>query len=370
MWRRRSYLLAAVITAGVLAMGSVGSMFWYGGPFGHAGVSCTGHNSVTAGMKAASLPELQRLAQYQRLCGRGSIAAASFFAPTPTSVDQAATYADGVAAKLKTFASAGVSPVVFLEPTAESGNLNLSLYARGAYDPFLATYYDRLHQSGISDRDMGTWVLLPEGNLPEWSSVNPEVYSSVVNRTAQTQKRYFPGSKTAIMLDSKTYPVAGLYENGTYVSWKPYVQHISKGLIDSVGLQGFPEPHWEDTQKYLRTDFLAEAATILGIKEVWFNTGTFSQEYDATTGRMYDMPSEQRAAELGSVVDLARGMQQKGFQVSVHIFAQNKLGEGEKTDWSYWHDQPGGSGTKVFEKLVQELHESKIPLWIFDASTA
>lgn len=319
-------------------------------------------------LKVSSNPQLTRVGQYESLNGVGSVAQASFFVPTPTTPEQASTYAASIAQILHDFAKAEMQPLVFVEPTNDKGKLNLQKYANGAYDVALQTYFAQLKANGVTDKDMGTWVILPEGNMPEWSSVDPTVYAKTVTKTAKIQKQYFPASRTAIMLDSETYPTATSYEGGTYVSLRPYVKDIPHGLIDSVGLQGFPESGVASPSQYLRIDLLTEMAHTLRVKDIWLNTGTFGTAYDSQHHSMTKVSAYERAAQLRDVATKAEDLHRQGFNVAVHLFAENKLRSSEKIDWSYWHGTPSTStDAPVFAHFAKQLEQGNVALWVFDS---
>jgi hypothetical protein len=339
---------------------------------------CDVFGAAHAGLATSSAPELRKLAQYEQLCGGSVAERSSFFVPTPATTAQAQTSAGQVAATLKAYAQAGVTPLVFMEPDDLNGaNLDLAQYAKGAYDDALATYFATLQANGITSAMMGMWVLVPEGNLPVWSTVDPAIYTAVVTKTAQAQKKYFPSSQSSIMLDSESYPIGGTWGDGHYVSLAPYVQNIPKGLLDSFGLQGFP---WAgpanqppstlyDPAVYLRTDFAAQAAQILGVHSIWFNTGTFGQMYANQAGQTIAVTPAQRQAMLSGVVQLAAKAKEQGFTVAIHLFAQNKANLSEGTDWSYWQNQPGGDATTaVFATFAHDAAAAGLPIWLYDTA--
>jgi hypothetical protein len=340
-------------------------------------IACTPLSAPTPGLANAQSPELRKLAQYQRACGAQSIDRISFFTSTPTTSSEAQADADAVAAELKEFAAFGVKPLVFMEPTNDNGNIDLNSYAAGAYDTALNAYYNDLQAAGVSSSMMGIWVYLPEGNLPVWSTDDPNTYASVVAKTIQLQKKYFPGSQASLLLDSESYPGNASWGNGSYISLLPYVRAIPAGLVDSFGLQGFPwapaanqsgEAALYDPHAYLRTDFAAAAAAALGIKQIWFNTGTFHQMYTTDKAQTVTDSTAQRLAMLQGVIAQAESLKKQGFQVAVHIFAQNKAGTPEAIDWSYWSAQPGDAAdTAVFTSFVHDSEGAGIPLWLFDA---
>jgi hypothetical protein len=338
-------------------------------------ISCNVFPAGHSGLSGSSAPELRKLAQYEQLCSGAVAARTSFFVPTPATTAQAQASARDVASTLKAYAQAGVAPLVFMEPDDLYGNnLDLAQYANGTYDSALNAYFAALQSNGVTPAMMGTWVFVPEGNLPGWSTVDPNIFAAVVTKTAQLQKQYFPGSQSSIMLDSESYPVGGTWGDGRYVSLVPYVQNIPRGLIDSFGLQGFP---WVgqggsnavyDPRTYLRVDFAMQAAQALGINNIWFNTGTFNQMYAHQSGTVTASPG-QRQTMLTATIQQAKQAKAQGFAVSIHIFAENKANVGEATDWSYWQSTPGdGPSTAVFTGFAHDAAASGIPIWLFDTA--
>ena len=152
------------------------------------------------------------------------------------------------------------------------------------------------------------------------------------------------------------------------------MQSIPKGLIDSFGLQGFP---WTapanqatntvyDPKIYLRIDFAAEAARALG--NIWFNTGTFNKMYTQNTAETVNLSPALRQNMLNGVLAQAESLQSQGFNVAIHLFAQDKSATSEATDWSYWKIQPGeDANTAVFTTFVHDITTAGIPLWLFDS---
>jgi len=331
----------------------------------------------TPGLANAISPELQKLAQYESVCNGTLAARVSFFVSTPTTTSEALSEADNVATTLKEFASFNVTPLVFIEPVDNNGNnLDLNAYSNGTYDSALDAYFAALKNNGVTDAMMGMWVVLPEGNLPVWSTTNPVIYATDVTKTIQFQKKYFPESQSAILLDSESYAPDASWGDGSYVSFLPYIQNIPKGLIDSFGLQGFP---WVapanqtsnavyDPKIYLRVDFAAEAARALGITNIWFNTGTFNQMYTQSADETVTLTPTLRQTKLNGVIAQANILQSQGFSVAIHLFAQDKSNTSEATDWSYWKVQPANdANTDVFKAFVYDATKAGIPLWLFDS---
>jgi hypothetical protein len=338
--------------------------------------SCSGFPAKTPGLANASNTELRKLAQYQQACNGQLAGRLSFFAPTPANTSQAADYANDMVASLRSFSQYGIAPLVFFEPDTATGDmLDLNQYRNGAYDAALDAYFAAIKSAGITDAMMGTWVMLPEGNIPVWTSVDPDTFAADVTKVAQFQKKYFPGSQTSIMLDSQTYPSAASWSGGAYLSLLPYVQSIPGGLIDSFGLQGFP---WAspanapggvtvyDPAAYLRVDLAAAAAHSLGISDIWLNTGTFSQMYASNASQTVTLQPTDRQAQLDGVIAEVASLQSQGFNVSVHLFAQDKSATSEGIDWSYWQTPGDSANTSVFTTFVHDLSARGAALWLFD----
>jgi len=339
--------------------------------------SCTGlFSPPVIGLATAIAPELRKLAQYEQLCNGNLVNRSSFFVPTPITVAAAASDASDAATKLIEYASFGIKPLVFMEPDTDNGtNIDLNLYQAGAYDSALDAYFADLKADGVTDAMMGMWVILPEGNMPIWTTDDPATYSADVVKTIQFQKKYFPSSLSAILLNSESYPSASSWSGGSYSSLLPYLQGIPTGLVDSFGLQGFP---WAppadqlgaadyDPSVYLPTNLASEAAKALGISSIWFNTGTFNQMYTQNSAETVTLQPLQRQGMLNGVLAQAKALQAQGFSVAIHLFAQNKSNTSEADDWSYWQTSPNdGPGTAVFTTFVHQAAEANIPLWLFD----
>jgi hypothetical protein len=339
-------------------------------------VTCTGGAAMHSGLSSTSSAQLRKLADYEKLCSSAPVSRLSFFVPTPGTTAEAKAYAADAAAQLKEFSRFGIQPLVFMEPNDDNGLLDLGQYANGKYDTALDSYYAQLKSAGVTDDMMGMWVFLPEGNLPEWSSVDPNIFAAVVTRTAQLQKKYFPASQVSLMLDSESYPSANSWSGGAYVSLVPYVQNIPHGLVDSFGLQGFPwaAPAGQsgsvfDPATYLRTDLAMQAANALGVSNLWVNTGSFHTMYARQAGRTVTLTPQQRQAMLSGVVSQLRAVQAAGFTTAVHLFAENKADVSEGTDWSYWQTTPGeDANSTVLSTFIHDARAAGSQFWLYDAA--
>lgn len=333
-------------------------------------------NLLHVNLSTSSVPQLKKLAEYEKVCNGGLASTVSFFAGTPTTSAEASEQASWVAEVLKEFSRKGITPLVFFEPASGNGILDLKAYKNGVYDGIINEYFASLRSRGVTDSMMGTWVPMPEGNIPVWGDVDPDDFSANVTKTVQIQKSYFPGSKAAVMLQSMTYPTNGSWANGSYKSLLPFVQSIPKGLINSFGLQGFAWPPTtpDDTAQldpsvFLRVDFAAEAAHSLGVNNIWLNTGTYNRSYVVSRSSPYTLTSEQRQVVLNGIVQQVGILNGQGFTTAVHLFAEDKSLTDEAIDWSYW---PAGlpdssAGTYVFKTFVHDLKSIGTELWLYDS---
>lgn len=328
------------------------------------------------GLSGSGNPVLVKLAEYESVCGGAFTDHSMFFAGMPTDLSQVADQASYVAGVLKQYASYDIKPMVVLEPQK---GMDLHAYATGAFDDSMQAYFAALKNLGVTDATIGQWVLFPEANIPEWGNTDPNDYAANVTRTAQMLKANFPAAKVLLMLDSKTYPSNDQdYLQGKYVSLAPYIQNIPKGLVDSFGLQGFPwaapaNTNWESSEDagvFLNHSIAEEAARILGRSNVWFNTGTYNVYYANSPEMRVVATAERRQSVMRSVTSQITAMKNKGFNVSVNIFAEDKSAVTEARDWSYWPagNPAGSSHTDIFKRFIADMNNNSISVGIYDSS--
>jgi hypothetical protein len=337
---------------------------------------CTVAAPLHTTLAGAQAPTLQKLAEYEKVCGSAIATGSSFFAPTPRNTAEAQEHAYDMAVRLREFSKFGITPVIFLEPTYPGGILDFNAYKAGAFDEGLDAYFAAIKAHGISDGAMGRWVLFPEGNIPVWNNIDPATYAANVTKTAHYIKKHFPAAHVSLLLDSMTYPTGGSWSGGQYKTLAPYIQSIPKGLISSFGLQGFPwmppanegGPALSDPSVYLRTDIAAEAARILGVQDVWLNTGSMSVAHARSAATKVSLSPATRQTMLDGSLKQATKLKSQGFKTSIHLFAEDKSQVAEGINWSYWPTgQPGiGDHAAVFKTFVHDARTASIELWIFD----
>lgn len=323
-------------------------------------------------------PQLRKLAEYEQVCEAAFADEQMLFSATPTTPEEALRVGNAMATSLKEFDAYSVHPLVILEPVAPDGRvLSMAEAAKGTYDEPMRAYYKALQNRGVTDAMMGTWVPFPEANTPVWVQTDPSDFAAAVTRMVRVQKEAFAASKASILLASQSYPSDDAqWVRGGFASLKPYIKNIPDGLIDSFGYQGFP---WvppankvgyplTDATQFLRTDYAAEAAEDLGVRSIWFNTGTFDRAHTATSASQVAMDAAERKRILLGALDQARILRQNGFEVAINIFAEDKSAMGEAIDWSYW---PAGQAASselrpVFQSFVERASGSNIGVGVYD----
>lgn len=373
-----SFLTIYITTAALLNRSLLPKFDFTAKPTYIASQTC-GMGQKIAHLDQAANANLRKLAEYQQVCGSNPAARSMIFTGMPNSDPAAVQSATAMAKTLKEFAYYGVKPLVVMEPTTDWGSIDFQEFKSGFYDKWLNTYFMTLKQQGVTDGQMGMWVPFPEANLPYWNHQNskPADFAINVTKTVSIQKHYFPKSQASIMLNSATYENDDFdWTRGEYRSLTPYVKDIPKGLIDSFGYQGLP---WAppanqpgagvlDANEYLNAQLAKEAADQLGVKSIWFNTGTFGRKYTLDADKAITISPERRKDILTAVEVQAKKLRDQGYTVAVNLFAEDKSAAKEATDWSYWptNGAKNSPASLVFADFATDLHREQIELWVFD----
>jgi len=320
---------------------------------------------------------LQKLAVYQQACRSFVTDTVMVFFSIPTTAEQGIDYAEEDAKVLKAFAKAGIRPLVIAEPAMKDGTMiDYQLLANGTYDSAFDAYFNELKQQGLTTKQLGIWNPFPEINLPYWKNNLPEYFAPAVNHYLTVARNHFAKVQTSLLLNSATYETTDFnWENGDYNSLLPYVKGVKPGLITYAGLQGFPwvarqggEGRIFNAAEFLNPSLLTEMAESLGTKKVWFNTGTFSSKYTLDADKIRHISSSQRKEILLTIKEQAFLLKEKGYNVSVNIFAEDKSEQTEETDWSYWPGQQpfASADTLLLTDFIRDLNSEKVAFWLFD----
>lgn len=320
---------------------------------------------------------LKKLATYQQACRSFVTDTFMVFLSMAGTETDARQYATQDAKMFKTFAAMKVRPLVILEPTDHDGNnLNFEQFASGQFNPVIEAYFTQLKQEGVTDSELGIITPFPEANLPYWNNNQVQFFSPAVNNYLTIARKYFPQVATSILLNSATYEVDDFnWENGDYNSLIPYIKNIKPGLVTYAGVQGFPwisRPGGSgiifNASEFLNAPLLDEMAVHLQVKKVWFNTGTFSRKYTLNPEGTRMVSSQQRKEILMTIQQEAQELKDKGYEVAINIFAEDKSETSEETDWSYWkgNDPLSSPDTTILTSFIKDLHNRQIGVWLFD----
>jgi hypothetical protein len=313
------------------------------------------------------------LEKYQDLCDSLATNQIMFFVDMPTSSEGATTKAKKLVTKLKEFDKYKISPIVIAEPVDGDSKISFKEFSLGKYNDVLDLYFKTIKDEGITDNQIGMWVPFPEYNVPYWNfdGTLPVDFGTNINNYITPLKKYFK-AKTGILLNSQTYyPEDSNWEYGSYDSFIPYLKGIKKGLVDSFGVQGLPwvspantkRAEQFDPKEYISTDLILEGAKFLKVKEVWINTGTFSEKYTNDITKKTSVSINSRKTMLNSVLLEAEKMKNEKFQITINLFAEDKSYLGESTNWSYFGNQ---SSKKILREFFANATEKEIKLSLFD----
>lgn len=340
---------------------------------------CSGGRPSSEKIAESQLLELRKLAEYDAVCEGAPIQQLMLFAPMPFTPTEAPELAGDMAARLRQMDTAAVPPLIIFEPSKNGVPMDFAAMRHGHYDTALQVYFRTLRERGITDSMMGTWVPLPEANTPVWGVTDPQLFAANITKIATLQKQYFPGSHTSMLLNSQSYSSHDTtWAHGSFASLLPYVRHIPKGLIDSLGYQGFPwtspanqpdGPTLMDASWFIKPDLAIAAAKELGVSSIWLNTGTFSRLYANQPGMQVNQTPAMRQQTLADITAQAEKIQKAGFTVAINLFAANKAATNERTDWSYWSDGRAAksTATPVFRRFAHNVQQKHIALWLYDA---
>lgn len=328
-------------------------------------------------LRQSKSPILRKLSEYETACRGAVVDQLMIFAAMPRTMEEAVSFARYIGDSLRLFAAHHIPPLVLFEPSM-ADDFKLSTVHQGQYDDVLRAYYKSLHSQGISEDQMGTWVLFPEANTPIWRTTRPSDFVANVTHVGKLQKEIFPESKLSILLGSQTYPDHDIgWTHGEFRSLAPYVTTLPKGLIDSFGYQGFPSasernaPHQYrqfDARDFLPVDLALEAAKLLDVQKVWVNSGTFSTMYAGQPGEVRVDVATRRDI-LDGILTQAKALQAGDLSVSVNIFAEDKSFVNEKVDWSYWSegDMDRSPYTEVLRQFIYDIRKNDLGFSLYDS---
>lgn len=213
------------------------------------------------------------------------------------------------------YAKYGITPIFIFEPFGDNGQLDLGRLKNGEYSANMELLFSMIkNDRKVSEDKLGIMVPYPEINTPAFNRANfvPENLPTMVNVFFDSIKKSYPNVRGGLLLDAKSYDVDKSWGQGSAKSFAPYITGIKPNTIEIFGLQGFPWASNDasikvyDPVAFLPIGITEEAANILGIKKIWFNTGTMKKQYPNNT--VYVSPAE-RTTTFNGIVDQATRLQ-------------------------------------------------------------
>ena len=241
--------------------------------------------------------------------------------------------ADYVSGRISQITSAGYKPLVVVEPSNSTGLISFNELATGAYDIRFKYFMNVLKSKGITNESIGSWVLLPEPNVPSWNKTNfdNKDFGLIFNRLSKIVKMQFPRAKTTVLFDAKSYESNDTdWANGKKVSFAPYLTKVNTRLLDSIGLQAFPwySPNGvdklTDPKDFMPTNLITEASQLTGVKNIWINTGIVHQ-YKSSSGAIVTVPFAERIVTMNTLQGILGALPRNNMKVSVNLFMEEKL---------------------------------------------
>jgi hypothetical protein len=151
----------------------------------------------------------------------------------------------------------------------------------------------------------------------------------------------------------------------------PYLVGLRRDYVYSLGFQDFPafsagEFSGQDGIISLNARDIREEAELLGMRRIWFNTGTpysINTTDEAGKDARILVGSALRKKILDDALKVAKTLRSQNYEVTINIFAVNTTAQG--IDWSY--NQNDGHRA-VFKTFVDKINSSGIGLSLFDPS--
>lgn len=106
----------------------------------------------------------------------------------------------------------------------------------------------------------------------------------------------------------------------------------------------------------------------MDVKHIWFNTGTFGTAHAGDPSTEITVKAQERRQLLEDIIKQVGELDRDGYEVAVHVFAEDKSSVKEGIDWSYWKqgEADKGGATPVFQEFVRSARLNGISLWLYD----
>lgn len=320
-------------------------------------------------------PHLKKLADYQKVVGGFVGNQLMVFLNMPESAANIEGASYYIANTANEFAKFGITPIFVIEPYGDNGQLDLGRIKNGDYVAKLDSLFSLLKWARWLTEDK-LWLIVPypEINTPAFNRANfvPTDLPILVNQYFDVVRKYYPNARWGLLLDGKSYDVNKTWGQGEYKSYAPYVTGIKPGYISTFWVQGFPWVSSDgsiksyDPNVFLPISLAKESANLLSVNKIWFNTGTMKRSYPWSP---VNTSAEERQSMVNGIINQWNSLKNQGFDVMIHIFAENKFQMGEWVDWSYienasdWVLSPHEA---VFASFVSQAQNSNLNTGIYD----
>lgn len=368
------FLLSILGTAEIVTQQLTGDHLFTKAMTASRGFSGTRCSDKPIPERSTNDPQLLALPEYEQACQSAAFTQMMLFTNMPISEDDARAKANAMTGRLQAFSEQGITPIVIVEPDSEWGLVDFHEYSQGMYDGWNVAFFEQLKSNGLTDEQLGIWIPFPEPQQPFWNNnADPDDFAHSINRYFKVQKAAFPNSKSAILLDSQ---VGSENQKSQLLA---YTRLVDNSLVDMAGLQGFPwnPPTPEDprepvrsAEEFLPASLIKEVAQSLGTKDILLNTGTY-RHMRMENGGQLAVTLEERSKTLDSIAEEVSKLRNDDFNVTVNIFAENKLSLKEGVDWSYWQagNYRDSSTTALFTSFSRKLINDKVTLSFYDSRT-
>lgn len=333
-------------------------------------VTCS--NKPRLPLDSITAPELIKLRTYQNICESFLTDTLMYFTLIPTEQTVDDLLKKDMQALLQ-FKQAGVKPNIIWEPYGDEIILKWTDIYQGKYDAPIQKYLKEIQKFGITSEDIALFTPLPEANVPSWGleNNNPRNYALAFTHLVGQFRQVFAQVESSILLNSQSYEPTDInWENGEYTDFSAYTNDIPRGVVDQFGVQGFP---WAsaanrrkieifDPKEFLSPELSVTALKNLKIKKIWFNTGTFGSKYNSDPEKKITVLPPVRKRILSDIASVANNLADKGYEVKINVFAENKSNTQEGTDWSY----NSGSEKVIVRDFARTLDQKGIGFMLSD----
>ena len=116
-----------------------------------------------------------------------------------------------------------------------------------------------------------------------------------------------------------------------------------------------------DAREYLNAKLAIEAADSLGVRNIRFFTGTFSEKYTLDDDKKIILDPGRRKDMLNGIISEIESAKKKGYSVSASLLVADESAGLHATNWSYRSGPGSGLHQSVFVDFAVKMNELHIP---------